>query len=196
MGTFTQLFQFSLLLIPQALFASSNTTPQFPCAVEAIRQTLNTYPLAIDSKDFAALSAVFTTDAVANYSAPLNVLTGLRAIQSTLNASLLPVTTQHALATSVIRVEHEPSYQNASETVPTTARSITYYTATHFGHGLYEGQTVTAWGRYEDALVLKKEGWRIRRRHLVYMGPITGNLSIFNNTLATVAEPSLPGWWD
>ena len=48
-----------------------------PRDVESIRNTLALYPLSIDGKNFDALSLVFTKDAVANYSEPLNVLTGL-----------------------------------------------------------------------------------------------------------------------
>ena len=47
----------------------------------SIQRTLATYPLAIDSKDFGLLNEVFTEDAVANYSAPLNILRGLPQIE-------------------------------------------------------------------------------------------------------------------
>jgi len=71
---------------------------------DAIRDTLSRYPLAVDSKNFTALSLVFTADAVANYSAPLNVLNGLPAIEGTLQQSLAAVGTQHALSTQVIDI--------------------------------------------------------------------------------------------
>ena len=47
----------------------------------AIHQTLNTYPLAIDSKDFGLLSQVFTNDVIANYSTGVGVLQGLTAVE-------------------------------------------------------------------------------------------------------------------
>lgn len=31
-------------------------------------------------------------------------------------------------------------------------------TATHFGQGVYDGQILTAWARYEDLLVSTEEG--------------------------------------
>jgi hypothetical protein len=53
-------------------------------AIEQIRNTLALYPLIIDGKDFASLSLVFIADAVANYSAPLNVISPLRTIRTVL----------------------------------------------------------------------------------------------------------------
>ena len=71
-------------------------------AYDLIRNTLGQYPLAIDSKNFTALSLVFTTDIVANYSDPIGVISGLPTVEQTLAAILAPVTTQHALSTQVI----------------------------------------------------------------------------------------------
>lgn len=135
-----------------------------PCAansaiVEAIRTTLALYPLAIDGKNFNALDQIFTSNAVANYSAPLNVLTPLSTIESVLESSLSPVTTQHAFATQLIDVLS-----------PTSAFSVTYYTATHFGRGPFLGITATAFGQYQDVWVKQSdEFWKITHRNLVYM---------------------------
>jgi ketosteroid isomerase-like protein len=127
--------------------------------VEAVRATLALYPLAIDGKNFAALNLVFTTNAVANYSAPLNVLSPLSTIQSVLQASLNPVTTQHAFGTQLIDMLSCDS-----------AFSVTYYTATHFGRGPFLGKTVTAFGQYQDVWAKQKDGsWKINHRNLVYM---------------------------
>lgn len=103
---------------------------QNPADVEQIRNTLWLYPLAIDGKNFAALDLVFTQDVVANYSAPLNVLTPLSAVQAALQRSLMPVTTQHKLSTQVVEI------------LPggCQAKAVTYYDATHFGMGNYTGQ--------------------------------------------------------
>jgi ketosteroid isomerase-like protein len=135
-----------------------------PCAaqpdiVEAIRTTLALYPLSIDGKNFNALSEVFTSNAVANYSAPLNVLTPLSTIQSVLQASLAAVNTQHAFATQLIDVLS-----------PTSAFSVTYYTATHFGRGPFLGATATAYGQYQDVWAKQSDAsWKITHRNLVYM---------------------------
>jgi len=90
-----------------------------------IRNTLAHYPLAIDGKNFDALDLVFTEDAVANYSAPLNVLRGLSQIQFVLKQSLAPVLSQHAYGTQVIEILEGSR----------SARSVTYFTASHFGRG-------------------------------------------------------------
>ena len=132
--------------------------PQEPIALDQIRATLALYPLVIDSKSFASLSLIFTPGAVANYSAPLGVLTPLSTIESVLEASLAAVTTQHLLGTQVIELLGECA-----------ARSVTYYRAAHFGMGVYEGQVVEAFGQYRDVLVKWEGGWRVRERGLVYM---------------------------
>ncbi|KAF7352121.1 SnoaL-like domain-containing protein [Mycena venus] len=146
------------------------SVPSHPdlAASELIRTTLGHYPLSIDGKNFGALALVFAADAVANYSAPLDVLTPLATIQAVLASSLEKVTTQHALGTQVIEVLNERE-----------AFSVTYYTATHFGMGVYEGEIAVAYGQYQDYWVLQHQGWKIQNRNLVYMGPLIGNLSIF-----------------
>ena len=53
----------------------------------AIHQTLHTYPLAIDSKDFSLLSRIFTEDVIADYSSGLGVLQGLSTVEETLEAA-------------------------------------------------------------------------------------------------------------
>jgi hypothetical protein len=127
--------------------------------IEAIRNTLALYPFCIDGKNFAALSNVFTTNAVANYSAPLNVLTPLSTIESVLSSSLTCVTTQHNFGTQLIDI--------ISSTV---AESITYYRAAHFGTGALVGQVAYAYGQYQDTWQKQWDGtWRIVYRNLVYM---------------------------
>ena len=112
-----------------------------------IRNTLALYPFAIDGKNFAALHRVFTYDVIANYSAPLNVITGLSNLQSVLNASLFYVTTQHSFTTQAIDVLGEGC----------EAKSVTYFTATHFGQRDYYGQ-VSASGNNIHCMIIM---WRI-----------------------------------
>lgn len=127
--------------------------------IEAIRNTLAIYAFAIDGKDFDSLSNVFATNAVANYSAPLDVLSPLSTIQSVLSSSLACVTTQHALGTQRIDVIS-----------PVTAKSVTYYHATHFGKGDKANAVVYAYGQYQDTWQRQSSGsWRIVHRNLVYM---------------------------
>ncbi|KAL4936539.1 hypothetical protein BDV06DRAFT_227812 [Aspergillus oleicola] len=150
-------------LFPPTLAVDSVST-------ETIRKTLALYPLAIDGKNFAALESVFAPDAVANYSAPLGVLTPVSAIQKTLSKSLDCVTTQHSLGTQLVDVID--MYH---------ARSITYYTAAHFGKAEeMKDQVATAHGQYQDEWVRVGDGtWRIVYRNLVYMSEIVGNQGVF-----------------
>ncbi|KAK4546749.1 hypothetical protein LTR36_001481 [Oleoguttula mirabilis] len=131
--------------------------------------------IAIDSKEFALLGDVFTQDVVANYGSGVGVLQGLSAVERGLQESLAPVTTQHALSTTVIDV------------YGSSANSTTYFTASHFGRGVYEGANLYAYGKYVDDLVhvsggydsSKDYAWRIQNRTLIYTGPLIGNESIF-----------------
>lgn len=158
---------------PLSLTSSDQPVPQFnlpyafpgaqfvadPFDVDAIRNTLALYPLAIDGKNFPALGLVFAENAVANYSTPLGVLTPLSVIESGLEASLAPVITQHSFGTQVIDVLSSNS-----------ATSVTYYTATHFGQGQYVGQILTAYGQYQDVWAKQKDRtWKITHRNLVFM---------------------------
>ena len=67
---------------------------------------------------------------MANYSAPLGVLSGLESLKSVIEATLKEVTTQHALSTTVVEI-----LDGGRE-----ARSLAYFTASHFGMGGFEGQ--------------------------------------------------------
>ncbi|KAK3672500.1 hypothetical protein LTR78_007550 [Recurvomyces mirabilis] len=121
--------------LPPSFFPSATgATSQNPVFLEEIRYTLNLYPIIIDGKAFSALDQVFTATAVANYSSPLNVLTPLSTIKTTLAASLAPVNTQHSLTTQFIEISPGAC----------TARSVSYYTAAHFGVGIYEGEVLYA----------------------------------------------------
>lgn len=108
--------------------------PQYPTTDLLIRNTLAHYPLAIDGKNFLALDLVFTQDVVADYSAPLGVLRGLESVRVALEGSLGKVRTQHALSTIVVEIEGDRVGGELG------ARSLTYYTASHFGVGGGEGQ--------------------------------------------------------
>ncbi|KAL4963783.1 nuclear transport factor 2 family protein [Aspergillus stella-maris] len=149
-------------LFPSSPAVDSSTT-------ETIRKTLALYPLAIDGKNFTALSSVFAPDAVANFSSPLGVLSPLSDIQETLRQSLTCVTTQHSLGTQLIDVLDV--YR---------ARSVTYYTAEHFRRSEEGYGVVTAHGQYQDEWVRMGDGtWRIVVRNLVFMSEIMGDQSIF-----------------
>ncbi|KAL8788853.1 MAG: hypothetical protein Q9195_007116 [Heterodermia aff. obscurata] len=138
-------------------------------AWESIHQTIHTYPLAIDSKDFALLSKVFSPDAVANYTGAYSNLTGLAAIQTSLAAIVARLDSQHALGTTVIDIDCKKK----------SANSTTYFHASLFGNPYSIGSEVYSYGYYVDALQRRTDGWRIARRQLVFLGPgFVGNLSL------------------
>ncbi|KAK2778473.1 hypothetical protein FQN53_001776 [Emmonsiellopsis sp. PD_33] len=138
-------------------------------SIEAIRNTLALYPFAIDGKNFAALEKIFAEDVVANYSAPLNVLSPLSTVQTVLEASLAPVTTHHSFGTQLIEIIS-----------PKIAQSVTYYQAAHFGSGDLVGEVAYAYGQYQDTWHKQKDHtWKIVYRNLVYMSPLIGNQAVF-----------------
>ncbi|KAK0516333.1 hypothetical protein JMJ35_000936 [Cladonia borealis] len=132
----------------------NSLTPQNPALDLQIRNTLSHYPLAIDGKNFPALSLVFTQDVVANYSAPLGVLTGLASVISTLEANL--------------------GCGGGGE-------NCDLFNCDAFWGGEYYGEVVYAYAQYQDdwVQICCPEEWRIKARTEVYMGPLLGNLSIF-----------------
>ncbi|KAJ7016867.1 SnoaL-like domain-containing protein [Mycena alexandri] len=148
---------------------TSASHPQDPTAELQIRNTLSLYPLIIDGKAFEHLDLVFTRDVYANYSAPLGVLNGTDALAVTLQKSLEPVDTQHLLGTCVVQFLGKDD-----------ARTVTYFQASHFGRGLFNGQVLYAYGAYDDSWVKVGKAWRVRQRSLVHYGPGIGNVSIFS----------------
>lgn len=105
-------------------------------AVVQIQQTLNLFPLAVDSHNYTILDQVFATDATANFATSAGYLQGLTAIKDGLRVSLGNTTSQHAFTTQSIDVVGGRK-----------ASAVTYLTGTFFGKGSYEGQIFTTYGR-------------------------------------------------
>lgn len=117
--------------LPSLFAPEADLSPPDPMAESQIRNTLAMYPFSIDSKNFTALSSVFHPDAVANFSGPINVLSGLDEIIDTIGASLAVfASTHHIYGTQAIRLDD----------AGLCARTVTYFTAAHFGKGEAEGQ--------------------------------------------------------
>jgi SnoaL-like domain len=95
---------------------------------EQIHQTLHTYPLTIDTKEIGLLTSAFTTSPTANYTGYLPNLT-VWPIQTGLAGSVAKIHTQHLLGTTAISINN-----------CTSANSTTYFQASLFGKGTYEGQ--------------------------------------------------------
>ena len=148
---------------PIALFNLPTSFPisviQDASSIEAIRNTLALYAFAIDGQNFAALGESLATNIVANYGPPLGVLTPLSTIATTLSAALQCVTTQHHLGTQLIQIRSL-----------TSAFSITYYRALHFGKNALVNEFAEAYGQYQDTWQRQSNGkWKIINRNLVYM---------------------------
>jgi ketosteroid isomerase-like protein len=146
-----------------ALLAFADQSPANPSDILSIQHTIAQYPIAIDSKDFSKLSAVFTEDAFANYSIAAPLMYGLPAIESTLQAVLVNQTTQHSLTTQSIDVLNN-----------THAEATTYVIATQFGKAgtIYQGQLVVVYAYYSDELRVDHDTWKIYNRQVVFMvGP-------------------------
>ncbi|KAK4498998.1 hypothetical protein PRZ48_009510 [Zasmidium cellare] len=133
----------------------------------AIRNTIATYCVALDTQDWELLRKVFTEDVDATY--PFSgQIRGVGKVAEGIRNRLTPITSQHALTTQTIEIAEDGK----------TATATTYFTGIHFGKGKWQGQQVTAWGKYEDELILtsKKDipgssgHWLISKRVVGFMG--------------------------
>ncbi|OCK76565.1 hypothetical protein K432DRAFT_385357 [Lepidopterella palustris CBS 459.81] len=145
--------------------------PINPIDYFAIQNVLSRYCIALDTKDFDLLSEVFTPNVDAKYPFPGGDMKGLEAVQSTIRGRLGRIATQHCLTTQVIAFNDSRS-----------ASATTYFTGSHFGQGEYEGQVLTAHGKYVDELIClegQSEGmpgasgnWMVRKRTVIFMARI------------------------
>ncbi|EOD52346.1 hypothetical protein GTA08_BOTSDO07500 [Neofusicoccum parvum] len=142
-------------------------------AVETIKRTLTLYAFAIDGQDWDGLAHIFADDATANYGAPIGELAGLAQIKETLPPYLtIFVGTQHVLGTQLVDV-----------CSPTTAVSITYFTAAHFRNDTSSptapvdySEVMYAYGQYQDRWRKQADAtWKVEHRNLVYMGPFVSD---------------------
>lgn len=128
-------------------------------AIDSIKNTLALYAFAVDGKNFAALTEVFTADVVANYSTTLGSFTQLSPLIAALGGILTCVTTQHSYGTQLVQVVSL-----------TSAYSVTYLTAVHFGKRLLSNDVATAFARYQDTWQRQPNGrWKIVQRNFEYM---------------------------
>jgi len=115
------------------------------------------YGLALDSRDWAALAALFTPEADAFY-LEMPPARGYQAIEDTCRAALTPLSaTQHLISNVVVRVDGD------------RAECSCYLQAQHVKTGTAGGDHYIIAGRYDDQLVRTTNGWRIRERRLQVM---------------------------
>lgn len=186
-----------------ALLCVSNLTVALT-AWESIHQTIHTYPLAIDSKDFTLLSQVLTLQSLA--SKPLNRALAFWLVAQKYLSICWPISRQvfspdafanytgdlsdlrglpaieTGLAASVAKVYSQHLLGTTVIDIHNgkcSANSTTYFQATLFGNPYSIGSVVSLYGYYADTLDISIEGWRISKRQLVFQGPgFVGNLSL------------------
>lgn len=124
-------------------------------AIVAITQAISLYGLALDTKNFTALSGAFTSNV--NASVTTSPITSLAQYESFLASDLAPYKTQH-ISFNVF----------AYDIINGTAKSISYQQAIYFGSGNLTGQVVTYYERFFDNWVkdLTDGSWKIVRRVL------------------------------
>jgi hypothetical protein len=135
--------------------------------IEAIRQVMALYALAIDGRSFEVLRKVFHPDVRANYSDPIGVLDGVQVIIDTLPPGLNTfVSTQHHLGTQYIHICDADN-----------AVSVTYFQASHFfkpyigvQNPVGNDKVLVDRAQYQDVWARQKDGmWKITNRNLVRM---------------------------
>lgn len=136
-----------------------------------IADLLARYCLALDTRDWAGLEAVFTPDASCDYGT-LGQPEGAAQIAALVSGTLRTLdATQHLIG----NVQVEVSGDEAS------ARC--YLMAQHVRAGTPGGETYLMGGRYEDRVVRTPDGWRLAHRRLVRMWT-TGNREVVQRASA------------
>ncbi|KAI9820454.1 MAG: hypothetical protein M1832_003787 [Thelocarpon impressellum] len=163
-----------LLLAGLALALVANASPkadwsgQDAKAIDAIRNTISLYPLALDSKNFDDLSNIFYENLQANY-AGLPFFPNVSSLADYLEGVLARVQTHHMLGTQVIDLDGDQE-----------ATATTYIQANHFGVGNSTGKIYVLYGRYLDRLRRGDDGvWKIYERNATREGSPQGDISIF-----------------
>jgi len=137
---------------------------------EQIRYTLATENFILDTKNYAGLLGVYTSDAVVSWiggPAAGEVWSGIDDIMAHEVKSLDPYTTMHQSTSSLIEL-----YNNG------TANITTYAMWNHFG-GSNPGYVWQAWAKYLDYMVVTQDGWRVQNRTVVTIaGPLTINMTV------------------
>ena len=102
-----------------------------------IENTLNLFSYYVDTHNYAMLSLVFSSDAVADFATSAGYIKGLNSIQQGLEVTLGGTVSQHALSTYIINVVDEDRRK---------ATAISYLQGTIFGQANLTGQYLTTYG--------------------------------------------------
>ena len=121
---------------------------------EAIREVLNNYARACDSRDWALFDKVFTHDVDFNYGGEYSAKGRDKLVKLIKNSLGGCGPTQHLLGNFSITISGD------------TASCYCYVRAFHVGRGDKKGQLYEVWGAYEDKLV-KEDEWKICDRKML-----------------------------
>ncbi|KAL8806733.1 MAG: hypothetical protein Q9182_001131 [Xanthomendoza sp. 2 TL-2023] len=138
-----------LCLTPAEYAKANNASAQ---DITAIQQTLGLFPIAVDTKQFNLLDAVFTPTATGNFTGR-SVSVGLPAIKSYFDKGLTDLVSQHNLATLYINM-----------TGPDKATAHNWVQDSYFGTGNATEQIYMSWGYHQDDLVKSRGRWLIQKR--------------------------------
>ncbi len=120
------------------------------------------YCWALDTRDWAALSDVFTPDATAGLG---GTQAGLDQIIDRVSSALRPFpATQHIVTNHAISIDDSALRESSAIREGSTATSRCYVQAVHVWES---GELYTIGGRYEDRFVRSADGWRISHRDLI-----------------------------
>lgn len=147
--------------LPHILGAKADLTGD-QRSIETIRNKIALYAFIVDGQQWDTLGNVFASNAAANYSTPLYILSGLDNITATLQQASSNVSvSQHQIGSQFI------------ETVDSrNAYSVSYFTSTQFGKGDYANEALYSRGQYQDTWFRENprtQDWHIVWRNLVYM---------------------------
>lgn len=147
----------AVLLATAGLSGALPAPKQSPADVLAIQDTINLYALTVDSQQFEKLDDVFDPMVTGDFQLGTPV-TSLAQVKTALSGALEGKKSFHAISTKMIDI-----------TDKSAAKSTAYFAATFFGQGDLAGESVIAYGRYEDTW--RKDGkasWLITNRLLTY----------------------------
>jgi len=119
---------------------------------EQIREILNNYARACDTRNWALFDEVFTEDVAFNYGGEYEAQGRHKLVKLIKNSLGGCGPTQHLLGNFSIIVNGE------------TANCSCYVRAFHVGRGDKRGQLYEVWGEYRDRLVLSGGDWKISER--------------------------------
>ena len=123
------------LLGPNTKALPINLSVDQATAISLIKQTINLFPILVDSHIFSEFSNVFTANATADLKAPDgSIFHGVDEISTALSG-LAGVKSQHGFTSQYVNI-----------TSPSTANATTYLFANFFGQGEMKGQLFTEYG--------------------------------------------------